>query len=98
MGGCAAKAHSQTHRLGRGWMLSKFITGVFGTKTRASAGMSARTMACMQNKKGRSHDLPFLLNKPCFCAVIAVQQRCCIRLFGRFLPKLRPPSQAAFFA
>jgi hypothetical protein len=26
-----------------------------------------------------------------------VQQRCCIRLFGRFLPKLRPPSRTAFF-
>jgi hypothetical protein len=52
----------------------------------------------VQNEKGRSHDLPFSLNKFLVCAVIAVQQQCRIRLFGRFLPKLRPLSQAAFFA
>jgi hypothetical protein len=63
--------------------------GHLGWNTAATPGM--------RNEKGRSHDLPFSLNKFRFCAVIAVQQRCRIRLFGRFLPKLRPPSRAAFF-
>jgi hypothetical protein len=66
----------------------------FGTNRRAGAGTIRRglwRMAVTQNEKGGSDDPPFSLNNFWFRAVIAVQQRCCIRLFGRFLPKLRPP-------
>ena len=87
-------------RLGGIGILSKFLSMILEYSAPASAGRwiwSTVATPGMQNEKGRSHDLPFSLNKFRFCAVIAVQQRCCIRLFGRFLPKLRPPSLAAFF-
>jgi len=87
-------------RLGEVEVPPKFLSALLEHSTLSHAGLlgwSAAAIPDMQKEKGRSRDLPFSLNKFRFCAVIAVQQRCCIRLFGRFLPKLRPPSRAAFF-
>jgi hypothetical protein len=91
-------------RPGKVGVLSRFLLVILEHSVPALIGHreghraeSAAAIPGMRNEKGRSHDLPFSLNKFCFRAVIAVRQRCCIRLFGRFLPKLRPPSWAAFF-